>query len=103
MQENIQLLTMGFTVSVSFIAVLAGVLLNNSRLTDLRVDFHKRFDDQNKRFDDQNKRIDAFGDSRRAEMKAVQSQLQGEIKASRSEMHAEMAEIRILRERQHSE
>ncbi len=41
------------------IAVLIGILVNNSRLTDLRLNIDSRFGDLNRRFDDLNQR---FGD-----------------------------------------
>ncbi len=41
------------------IAVLIGILLNNSRLSDLRSDTNKRFDDVNIRFAGVNARFDA--------------------------------------------
>ena len=44
------------------LAVLIGILVNNSRLSDLRSFNDKRFDDVDRRFDDVNRRFDEMRD-----------------------------------------
>ncbi|MGI8744778.1 MAG: hypothetical protein ACR2NN_19840 [Bryobacteraceae bacterium] len=78
MQDSIQLITMGFTVAVSFIAVLAGVLLNNS-LTDLRTDHNNRFSD--------------LRDTFRAEIKAATAGLTTLIERHHSEMMLKLSDM----------
>ncbi len=46
------------SVAPPTIAVLVGILVNNSRLSDFRLSNDRRFDDFNKRFDDVDKRFD---------------------------------------------
>jgi hypothetical protein len=46
------------TATIPTLAVMIGILLNNSRLSDLRSDMDRRFDGMNRRFDDVNHRFD---------------------------------------------
>lgn len=57
------------TATIPTLAVLIGILVNNSRLSDLRSDMDRRFDDTNRRLEDTNRRFeDRFdGMSRRLE------------------------------------
>lgn len=50
-----------FAISVGMpsLLVLVGILINNSRLSDLRHLMDKRFDNVDKRFDDTNRLIEA--------------------------------------------
>jgi hypothetical protein len=47
-----QAVQVALSVGVPTVAVLVGILINNSRLTDLRSHMDSRFDAVNKRFDD---------------------------------------------------
>ena len=47
-----QAIQVALSVGVPTVAVLVGILINNSRLTDLRSHMDSRFDAVNKRFDD---------------------------------------------------
>jgi hypothetical protein len=49
---NDQAVQVALSVGVPTVAVLVGILINNSRLTDLRSHMDSRFDAVNKRFDD---------------------------------------------------
>ena len=60
-----QLLTIAITLAGIFIAML----VNNHRMTDLRVDVGNRFNDINQRFADTNRHIDDMVAVLRAEMK----------------------------------
>jgi hypothetical protein len=44
--------------TIPTLAVLIGILVNNSRLSDLRSDMDRRFDTMNRRFDDMGRRFD---------------------------------------------
>jgi len=47
-----QAVQVALSVGVPTVAVLVGILINNSRLSDLRSHMDSRFDAVNKRFDD---------------------------------------------------
>jgi hypothetical protein len=47
------------TVAMPSFIVLVGILVNNSRLSDLRLSIDKRFDDVGRRFDDMTRFLDA--------------------------------------------
>ena len=76
--NNAQVIMAFFTIAVSFIAVLTGVLLNNARLTDLR----------------------AYSEGR---LTSLEASLRAEIRASQAETHAAIAELKVLIEKNHSE
>jgi len=50
--SDTQLLTIALAAAPTMLAVLVGILINNSRLTDLRLHLDSRFDDVDRRFDD---------------------------------------------------
>jgi hypothetical protein len=58
--------------TIPTLAVLIGILVNNSRLSDLRSDMDRRFDDTNRRIDDTNRRIEDSRDLLRAEFLRVE-------------------------------
>ncbi len=60
------------TASIPTLAVLIGILVSNSRLSDLRRDMSRRFDDVNHRFDDVNRRLEDTRDLLRAEFFRVE-------------------------------
>jgi len=55
--DNIQAI---FTVGVPTLAVLVGILVNNSRLSDLRSYMDFRFETIEKRFESMDKRLDSM-------------------------------------------
>jgi flagellar capping protein FliD len=55
--DNIQAI---FTVGVPTLAVLVGILVNNSRLSDLRSYMDWRFESMEKRFEVMDKRLDSL-------------------------------------------
>lgn len=50
--SDTQLLTIALAVVPNVLAVLVGILINNSRLTDLRGHMDSRFNDVDRRFDE---------------------------------------------------
>ncbi len=79
--DNIQAI---LTVSVPTIAVLVGILINNSRLSDLRSYMDKRFESVDKRLDIMERRSDQrFEDLKetwRAELHRVEEVLDARLK-----------------------
>jgi hypothetical protein len=61
------------SISVPTIAVLVGILINNSRLSDLRADMNTRFTHVDKRFDD-------LKDMWRSELHRVEEVLDARLK-----------------------
>jgi hypothetical protein len=75
------------TVGLPTLAVLIGILVNNSRFGDfnnrlgeIRSDMHRRFDDMHRRFDDVNSRIDDTRDLLRAEFYRVEQVTDARLK-----------------------
>ncbi len=75
------------TATIPTLAVLIGILVNNSRLSDLRSDMDRRFDgmsrrfdDMGRRFDDVNRRIDDTRDLLRAEFLRVEQVLDARVR-----------------------
>lgn len=69
------------------ITVLVGILINNTRLSDLKMDMNSRFndvnsrfDDVNRRFDDVNHRFDDMKDMWRAELHRVEEVLDARLR-----------------------
>ena len=84
---NVQILTIVIALATSFIAVLTGVLLNNTRLNDVKESLNHRLDDFSRHFDD---RLDDLK----------------HVTAARFETCAsarDFQELRVLMERNHSE
>jgi chaperonin cofactor prefoldin len=86
--DNIQAI---FTVGVPTLAVLVGILVNNSRLSDLRSYMDWRFESIEKRFESMDKRLDSMeqrSDQRledlketwRAELRRVEEVLDARLK-----------------------
>jgi len=50
--DNSQIVTIALAAVPNMLAVLAGILINNSRLTDLRSHMDARFNDVDRRFDE---------------------------------------------------
>jgi hypothetical protein len=68
-----QAVQVALSVGVPTVAVLVGILINNSRLADLRSHMDSRFDAVNKRFDDAK-------DMWRAELHRVKEVLDARLK-----------------------
>jgi hypothetical protein len=86
--DNIQAI---FTVGVPTLAVLVGILVNNSRLSDLRSYMDWRFESMERRFESMDKRLDSMeqrSDQRledlketwRAELRRVEEVLDARLK-----------------------
>ncbi|MGA2740322.1 MAG: hypothetical protein ABSG65_23140 [Bryobacteraceae bacterium] len=58
--DNGQAVQAIFTVGVPTLAVLVGILVNNSRLSDLRSYMDWRFESMDKRFESMDKRFDSM-------------------------------------------
>ena len=68
--DNVQA---NLTVSIPTLAVLVGILVNNSRLNDLRAHIDTRFGDMDTRFED-------MKDTWRAELRRVEEVLDARLK-----------------------
>lgn len=82
-----QTVQLALSVGVPTLAVLVGILINNSRLSDLRshmdsqfASVDRRFDAVNQRFDDVNQRFDDAKDVWRAELHRVEKVLDARLK-----------------------
>jgi hypothetical protein len=62
------------------LAVLVGILINNSRLTDLRGHMDARFNDVDHRFDGVDRRFDEMCDLWRSEFYRVEQVIDGRLK-----------------------
>jgi hypothetical protein len=60
--SDTQILTIALAAVPTMLAVLVGILINNSRLTDLRVHMDSRFSDVDRRFDGVDRRFDEMRD-----------------------------------------
>jgi hypothetical protein len=72
--DNVQAI---LTVSVPTLAVLVGILINNSRLSDLRSYMDKRFDSMERRSD---QRFEDLKETWRAELHRVEEVLDARLK-----------------------
>jgi hypothetical protein len=64
------------TVGLPTLAVLMGILVNNSRLGDM----NRRFDNMDRRFDDVNRQIDDFRESLLADFRRVEQAWTARVK-----------------------
>ncbi len=71
--SDTQLLTIALAAGPTMLAVLVGILINNSRLTDLRSHMDARFNDVDRRFDE-------MRDLWRAELHRVEEVLDARLK-----------------------
>ncbi|MGI8746540.1 MAG: hypothetical protein ACR2NN_28985 [Bryobacteraceae bacterium] len=69
-----------FTVGLPCLTVLVGILINNSRLSDLRANIDSQFAAVNRRLDGLNQRIDDSKETLRAEMRRVEEVLDARLK-----------------------
>jgi hypothetical protein len=84
---NTQILTIALASLPTMLAVLVGILINNSRLTDLRSYIDARFNDVNsrfigvdRRFDAMDRRFDEMKDMWRSELHRVEEVLDARLK-----------------------
>ena len=77
---DIQLLTIALASVPSVIAVLIGILINNSRLGDLRAHIDARFNDVDRRFNDVDRRFDHMQEMWRSELHRVEEVLDARLK-----------------------
>ncbi|HUJ50010.1 MAG TPA: hypothetical protein VLW25_07410 [Bryobacteraceae bacterium] len=71
--SDTQLLTIALAAAPAMLAVLVGILINNSRLSDLRGHMDSRFNDVDRRFDE-------MRDLWRAELHRVEEVLDARLK-----------------------
>jgi hypothetical protein len=75
------------TIGVPTLAVLVGILINNSRLTDLRGYMEARFTAVDRRIDDVYRRIDDMRDILRAELRRVEEIMDARLSRIEQELH----------------
>ncbi len=75
-----QLLTIALAAAPTMLAVLVGILINNSRLTDLRGHMDSRFTDVDRRFDGVDRRFDEMRDLWRSELYRVEQVIDARLK-----------------------
>jgi hypothetical protein len=85
--SDIQLLTIALAAVPTMLAVLMGILINNSRLNDvnvrigeLRQHMDSRFNDVDRRFNDVDRRFDETHDLWRSELHRVEEVLDARLK-----------------------
>jgi hypothetical protein len=78
--SDMQLLTIVLAVVPTMVTVLIGILINNSRLSDLRSHLDVRFNDVDRRFDDVNRRFDEMRDLWRSELHRVEEVIDARLK-----------------------
>jgi hypothetical protein len=71
--SDTQILTIALAAVPTMLAVLVGILINNSRLTDLRIHVDGRFDAVDRRFDE-------MRDLGRAELRRVEAVIDARLK-----------------------
>ena len=77
MEPSVQI---AMSMSVPTLAVLVGILVNNSRLTDLRLHMESRFNDMDRRFSDMDRRFEDLKDMWRSELHRVEEVLDARLK-----------------------
>jgi hypothetical protein len=75
-----QILTIALASLPTMLAVLLGILVNNSRLTDLRAYMDARFHAVDARFDSVDRRFDEMKDMWRSELHRVEEVLDARLK-----------------------
>jgi hypothetical protein len=85
--SDTNLLSIALAAVPTMLAVLVGILINNSRLTDLRsymdsrfTDVDRRFDGVDHRFDDVDRRFDEMRDLWRSELYRVEQVIDARLK-----------------------
>lgn len=75
-----QILTIALASLPTMLAVLVGILINNSRLTDLRSYMDARFNDVDGRLGGIDRRFDEMKDMWRSELRRVEEVLDARLK-----------------------
>jgi hypothetical protein len=75
-----QILTIALASVPTVLAVLMEILINNSRLSDLRVHMDARFSDADRRFDNVDRRFDELKEMWRTELRRVEEVLDARLK-----------------------
>jgi hypothetical protein len=78
--SDTQLLTIALAAAPTMLAVLVGILINNSGLGDLRAHIDTRFIDVDRRFDAIDRRFDEMRDLWRSELHRVEEVLDARLK-----------------------
>ena len=78
--SDTQILMIALAVAPNVLAVLVGILINNSRLTDLRGHMDSRFPDVDRRFDGVDGRFDEMRDLWRSELYRVEQVIDARLK-----------------------
>ena len=71
----------------NLLAVMMGILINNSRLSDLRAHMDARFADVDKRFNEVDRRFDDMRDMWRSELHRVEEILDARLKHLEERIH----------------
>ena len=77
---NTQILTIVLASAPTMLAVLLGILVNSSRLSDLRAYMDGRFGDVNARFTSLERRLDELKEIWRSELHRVEEVLDARLK-----------------------
>ena len=75
-----QILTIALATVPTMITVLIGILINSSRMSDLRSYMDLRFSDVDRRFNDVDRRLDDMKDMWRSELHHVEEVLDARLK-----------------------
>jgi hypothetical protein len=75
-----QILTIALATVPTMITVLIGILINNSRMGDLRASIDSRFNDVDRRFNEVDRRLDEMKDMWRSELHRVEEVLDARLK-----------------------
>ena len=68
------------SITVPTFAVFVGILMNNSRLNDLRAYMDARFNDVDRRFNEVDRRLDDLKETWRAELRRVEDVIDARLK-----------------------
>jgi hypothetical protein len=78
--SDTQILTIVLAAAPTMLAVLLGILVNNSRLSDLRAHMDGRFSDVNTRFTSLERRLDDLKEIWRSQLQRVEEVLDARLK-----------------------
>ena len=78
--SDTQLLTIALAALPNMLAVLVGILINNSRLGDLRAHIDAQFAYVDRRFDAVDRRFDEMHDLWRSELRRVEEVIDARLK-----------------------
>ncbi len=84
MLTDAQLLTIALATGPTVFAVLVGILINNSRLTDLREHMDRQFAEIDRRFTEVDRRLEEMRDLWRSELRRVEEVIDARLKTIES-------------------